>query len=421
MTANNGSNPLLIVSSDGHVGPPVEAYRDFVDPEHRQAFEAWLEAYVPMWVATREKPSNLPETLSESYKREWLANEKVAEGAAGTRDPAQRIASMDSDGIAADVLFPDDQSANSPPFLWFAREYNRPWEKEYPPTLKLAGARAYNRWLAEFCSVAPDRLLGLALIGSMADVDGAVAEIRRAHADGLKGVLLPLIYYNSPEEPFWNHRRYDPIWATCAELGMPIHTHTGSGCPYYGDQPDGPILYALECTTWPHRPLAFLIAGGVFERFPDLRLVLTEQGSGWVVEALMMMDHVVTDRMYAFGEQGHLSLKPSEYFRRQCWLGSSILSRQEMQMRHLIGVDKMMWGWDYPHIEAEDWLTPRQNLHALLEGVPDAEARMFLSGNALTAYGLDAARLMPIAERIGPAASDIISGPAVSTPARPEC
>ena len=409
MTQANGSDRLLIVSSDGHVGPPVEAYREYIDPQYRQDYDDWLAQYVPMWVATRAKPTNLTETLSEAYKREWMANAKVAEGAEGTWNPAQRLKSLDADGIAADVLFPDDQSANSPPFLWFAREYNRPADKEYPPALKLAGARAYNRWLAEFCSAAPERLLGLALIGSMADVEGAVAEIRRAKADGLIGVLLPLIYYNSPQEPFWNDRRYDPIWAVCEELAMPVHTHTGSGCPYYGNQADGPILYALECTMWPHRPLAFLIAGGVFERFPGLRLVLTEQGSGWVVEALMMMDHVVTDRMYAFGEQGHLSMKPSDYFRRQCWLGSSILSRPEMEMRHAIGIDKMMWGWDYPHIESEDWLSPLENLRALLQGVPEHEARAFLAGNAIEAYGLDAARLRTIAGRIGRSLGELVT------------
>jgi predicted TIM-barrel fold metal-dependent hydrolase len=410
MIAETPTERLLIVSSDGHVGPPVETYRDYIDPDRRADFEDWLAQYVPMWVATQPKSSNLPEdTLSEAYKREWLANEKVAEGAAGTWNPAQRLESLDGDGIVADVLFPDDQSANSPPFLWFAREYNRPPGAEYPPQLKLAGARAYNRWLAEFCSAAPDRLLGLALIGSMADVDGAVAEIRRAHADGLTaGVLLPLIYYNSPEEPFWNDRRYDPIWATCSELGMPVHTHTGSGCPWYGDQPEGPILYAIECTTWPHRPLAFLIAGGVFERFPELRLVLTEQGSGWIVEALMMMDHIVTDRMYAFGEGGHLSMKPSDYFRRQCWIGSSILSRPEVELRHAIGVDRMMWGWDYPHIEAPEWLAPQENLRRIMAGVPEDELKAMLAGNAIEAYRLDAAKLRAIADRIGPEIGELI-------------
>jgi predicted TIM-barrel fold metal-dependent hydrolase len=409
MGPGSGSQRLLIVSSDGHVGPPVEIYRGYMDPAYRADYEQWLAQYVPMWLATQPKPAALRETLSESYKRQWLKNAKVAEGAAGTWSPAQRLASLDADGIAADVLFPDDQSANSPPFLWFAREFNRAPDQEYAPALKLAGARAYNRWLAEFCAAAPERLLGLALIGTMADVPGAVAEIRRAKADGLTGVMLPLIYYNSPEEPFWNDRRYDPIWAACQELEMPVHTHTGAGCPWYGDQPEAPILYALECTTWPHRPLTFLIAGGVFERFPGLRLVLTEQGSGWVIEALMMMDYIVTDRKYAFSEGGHLSLKPSEYFARQCWIGSSIVSRPEIELRHRIGIDRMMWGWDYPHIESADWLTPRDNLRAMMQGVPEVELRAIVAGNAVEAYRLDAAKLQSIAKRIGPSVREIFT------------
>ncbi len=409
MDASQAAEPLLIVSSDGHVGPPVEQYRDYIEPRYRQDYEDWLAQYRPMWVATQAKPHDTPDTLSEDYKREWMRNEKVAQGAEATWNAARRLELLDADGIAADVLFPDDQSANSPPFLWFAREFNRPLEKEYSPELKLAGARAYNRWLADYCSAAPERLLGLALIGSLADVEGAVAEIRRAKESGVTGgVLLPLVYYNNAE-PFWNDRRYDPIWAVCQELDMPIHTHTGSGCPWYGDQVEAPILYALECTFWPHRPLAFLIAGGVFERFPGLRLVLTEQGSGWVVEALAMMDHIVTDRMYAFGSGKHLSLKPSEYFQRQCWLGSSIISRPEIEMRGMIGIEKIMWGWDFPHIESADWLTPRDNLRVTMQGVPEAELRAMLAGNAITAYRLDETKLRPIARRIGPAADEILT------------
>jgi len=399
---------LLIVSSDGHVGPPVADYRPYVDPSYRSDFDDWLAQYTPLWMATKPKPDGLRETLSESYKREWARNGKVAAGTAGTWDPAARIASLDEDGIAADVLFPDDQSANSPPFLWFAREFNRTPQDEYSPALRLAGARIYNRWLADFCAASPDRLLGIALVGSMADVAGAVAEIRRARESGLIGVMLPLIYYNTPDEPFWNDRRYDPIWAACEELQMPVHTHTGAGCPWYGDQVEAPILYALECTTWPRRPLNFLVAGGVFERFPDLRLIMTEQGSGWVIEALAMMDAIVTDRKYAFGEGRHLSLKPSEYFARQCWIGSSIVSRPEIELRHRIGADKMMWGWDYPHIESADWLSPRDNLRNLLRGVPEAELRALLAGNAMEAYRLEGAKLMPIARRIGPEIEEVL-------------
>jgi predicted TIM-barrel fold metal-dependent hydrolase len=174
MTGTAAPERLLVVSSDGHVGAPVGQYRDYVEPKYRDDFDGWLEQFVPQWAATQLKDSRFQETLSESYKREWLKDEKTAQYAAsGTCDPAVRLKVLDEDGIAADVLFPDDQSANVPPFIGFTREFDRPWREEYSPELKLAGARAYNRWLAEFCSAAPDRLLGLALLGSLADVQAA--------------------------------------------------------------------------------------------------------------------------------------------------------------------------------------------------------------------------------------------------------
>jgi predicted TIM-barrel fold metal-dependent hydrolase len=85
------------------------------------------------------------------------------------------------------------------------------------------------------------------------------------------------------------------------------------------------------------------------------------------------------------------------------------LSQPEVEMRHAIGVDKMMWGWDYPHIEAEEWLAPQDNLRRIMQGVPEDELRAMLAGNSIQAYGLDAAQLMPIAERVGPKIGDLMS------------
>lgn len=409
MAGNAASNRLLIISSDGHVGAGVEDYRAYMDPKYRADFDDWLGQYTPLWIATQAKEIGLPETLSEAYKRDWMSNEKVAQGAEGTWNPTKRLELMDQDGIAADVLFPDDQSANSPPFLWFAREFDRPYDKEYPPELKLAGARAYNRWLAEYCSADPERLRGLALIGSLADVDGAIEQVRWAKDNGINGgVVLPLVYYNIVE-PFWNHPSLEPLWAVCAELDMPVHSHTGSGCPYYGDGIDGHILFSMECTDWPHRPLWFLTFSGVFERHPGLKLVMTETGSGWVTEKLMWMDSMAADPKFSYCERSPLKMKPSDYFKRQVWLGSSIVHKTEIERRQAIGVDKMMWGWDFPHIEAADWLTPRENLRALLAKVPEAEARAILGGNAVNAYSLDLTRLAPVAERIGPRVDELVT------------
>jgi len=231
--------------------------------------------------------------------------------------------------------------------------------------------------------------------------------VKWAREHGLKGVMLPLVYYNI-DEPFVNDPRYDPLWATCAELEMPVHTHNGGGSPYYGTGPDAPILFGIECTLWPHRPLWFMTMSGVFERHPNLKLVLSEQGIDWIPWALMVMDAMAADKKFAYHANKPISLKPSEYFQRQCWLGASILRRNEVEMRHAIGIDKIMWGWDFPHIESEDWLSPRDSIRQVMGDVPQGEISAMLAGNAVDAYDLDLAKLRPIADRIGPRLGELV-------------
>lgn len=404
------SERLLIISSDGHIGPPVERYREYVDPKYRQAFDEWLAGYVPLWLATRAKGKELPETWSEEYKRKWLLqSQEVPWGVEGKWDAGRRLEALDKDGVSADVMFPDDQSANSPPFIGLSRDYNRKWDNEVSPELKLAGARTYNRWLVDFCSKAPERLLGIGLIGTLADVDGAIEEVKWAKENGIRGgVLLPVFYYNT-SEPFWNNRRYDPLWATCAELDMPIHTHVGPGTPYYGDEPEAPMLFAQESTWMVHRPLWFMILGGVFERHPRLKLIFTEQPPvTWVIEPLAMMDHNTADGTFAFGERKYLSLKPTEYFQRNVWLGATLISRPELELRHVIGVKKLMWGSDYPHLESH-WPHTREKLRDVMKGIPEEEVRAIVAGNAVEAYNLEVDELMPVAERVGPVVHEIVS------------
>jgi predicted TIM-barrel fold metal-dependent hydrolase len=305
-------------------------------------------------------------------------------------------------------LFPDDQSGNSPPFIGLSRDFNRPWDSEYPTELKVAGARAYNRWLAEFCSEAPERLLGIAMIGTLADVDAAIAEVRWAKENGINGgVLLPVFYYNTAE-PFWNDRRYEPLWQACEELGVPLHTHVGPGTPNYGNGPEASMLYALESYWVVHRPLWFLILSGVLERHPDLTLIFTEQSSIWVIEALAAMDHFVEDPMFSSAAHEVITKKPSDYFHRQVWIGATLMSRPELEMRHAIGVKKLMWGSDFPHLESA-WPHAREHLRDLMKGVPDDEVRAMTAGNAVNAYDLDVNALQSHVERIGPLTSQVIT------------
>jgi len=248
------------------------------------------------------------------------------------------------------------------------------------------------------------------MIGQLADVDAAIEEVRWTKENGINGgALLPVFYYNT-SEPFWNHPRYEPLWEACAALGVPLHTHVGPGTPNYGNGPEAPLLYAFESTWYPHRPLWFLTLSGVFERHPGLKLIFTEQPPvTWVIEALAMMDgHVVENPTFAEATHQVITQKPSNYFHRQVWIGATLLSRMELDLRYAIGVKKLMWGSDFPHLESH-WPHARERLRDLMKGLPEDEVRAMIGGNAVEAYDLDLDALQPIIDRVGPLKSQVIT------------
>jgi predicted TIM-barrel fold metal-dependent hydrolase len=419
------SERLVIVSSDGHVGAPAEQYREYMHPKFRDDFDEWFAGYIPMWLTkgttARSSAKRVGDVTmwGDEYARAFEDRAaKIPWGIEGKWDPERRLAALDIDGVAADVMFPDDQSANSPPFLGLVRDYGETCDR-WSPAQRREGARAYNRWLADFCAADPERLLGVALIGSLADVDDAIDTVRTAKESGLDGgLMLPVIYYNNVE-PFWSDPRYDRLWAVCEELRMPLHTHVGPGSPYYSDDPFvGGILWAMESTFWPHRPLWFFILSGILERFPSLELVFTEQGVSWVADALLQMDYTLEAKIMPFGDDERrrmFSLTPSEYFRRQCWIGATntdALGWVSDEDRDRLGTDRLMWGSDYPHMESR-WPETRATLRTLLEGIEPEDARAMIGGNAIAAYGLDASALERLAERIGPEPDEILVGGAI--------
>jgi hypothetical protein len=157
--------------------------------------------------------------------------------------------------------------------------------------------------------------------------------------------------------------------------------------------------------------LALLIWGGVMERHPRLQFVFTEQQSDWVVGRLARMDHSYDSPLLRnSGIRQVCSMKPSEYFERQCHLGSSTFSRGEIRDRHKIGLAKIMLGMDYPHYEGTWRHQTREYLRATLgaEQVPEAEVCQMLAENVIDVFGFDQAKLAPIASRVGPRYSDIL-------------
>jgi predicted TIM-barrel fold metal-dependent hydrolase len=204
--------------------------------------------------------------------------------------------------------------------------------------------------------------------------------------------------------PFYNHPRYEPLWAACADLGMPLHTHVGSAVPDYGDLPGSNALFAMESPFFSHRPFWFLIWGGVFENHPDLTMVFAEQGSDWVPDTLRMIDNMY-DRIFRH-EQGRLKSRPSDYWHRQCYVQAMFFRATEADLRHEIGIGNMLWGSDYPHYEGS-WPNSRKVIREALHGAPAPEIRAILGENAARLYGFDLTMLDRIAAEVGPTVDEI--------------
>jgi predicted TIM-barrel fold metal-dependent hydrolase len=261
--------------------------------------------------------------------------------------------------------------------------------------------------LGEFCSDLPGRRAGVAQV-VFDDIDAAVAEIERAHSMGLfGGIQLPAMTLTSG--PGFHDPSYDPIWAVCEELGMPVNIHTGgqvaADAGIYGVSESGLVLQTYESFYNARRPLWFIIAGGVFDRFPGLKLVVTENMADWVaplVHELDSMASVYFSRNY----RRSAKLKPSEYWETNCYVGASFMSRYEAERHGELGSARMMWGQDYPHLEGTHPYT-RQAIQHTFGGLPEDDVRNMLGKTCLSVYSFDHAAVEGAAERIGPRVGDL--------------
>ncbi|MBY8862933.1 amidohydrolase [Nocardia sp. CA2R105] len=404
---------FTVISSDGHAGALMADYRPYVDPEFHAEFDAFL-------VDWNEKGSrnfdaaSLGARLDPEYVDEWTEKMVDTGRIDGFPDVHRRIAEMEREGVCVEVLFPD---------------FGLPFEL-YSPTLaaakgmpamdevhRRAGFRAFNRWLVDFVSGAPGRFIPMAAVSWSYDVDDAVAEIRWAREHGFRGIVLP---HFDPLKPLY-HPEFEPIWNVLDELDMIVNSHAALSStstrpihtPAVPHPACGSRLYVPEMMFYTHNVLNHLIWGGVLERHPNLKVVFTEQGSGWVVPMLRDMDYSYDGSYFRTDYRDVIKCKPSEYYERQCYLGSSIFSRSEIRARNDIGVDKMMLGMDFPHHEGTLLETTQEYLRATLgaEHVPVDEARELLGGNAAKVFDIDLRSLLPIARRIGLSTEDVLTPP----------
>ena len=401
---------FIVISSDCHAGLPADQYREYLDPQYREMFDQVLPIQIEQ---TKIVEKNF---LIQEINDEWRRG--IEKELTGAWDHSERIRMLDNEGIAGEIVFVDGiTELNAPPFgVGLAPPV---YGSMLPPELMLAGARAHNRWLAEFCQMAPERHHGVGVVPILWDVPGSVEEVKWLARNGIRSVMLPTVV---GDFDFYNNDKYDPFWAACQDHNVIINFHSGASPyqEYFGKtwpQADPHCIGGMginvgEVFFWTYRPLTFLIWGGVFERFPKLKVVFTEVGTGWMLPPyLKLMDHNYFDTQFSakLGDfKSHLSMAPSEYFKRNVGLGASCIGRADVELRHQLGVDQIMWGSDYPHPEGT-WPTTRKLMLDAFHDIPENEIAAMLGENAIRFYGFDRDKLVPIAERIGPKKSEFIT------------
>lgn len=410
--ADRAAEKALVISSDGHASAEMADYRPYVPSRYHEEFDAFYEHYKAVGGGKSSDPKALALRLDTDTLDIWIRDMVERDRLAGFSNPHRRLEIMNEEGVAAELLFPDFglPFQLGGPLFEFKLGHSRSAEQQ------TVADRAYNRWLADYCSTAPERLCGMASV-TFDDVDIALEEIKLAREAGLKGIVLPMF---SEEKPLFDPS-FEPIWGLLEELDMPANSHSGmsSTCrrmpAFQAPHPAaalplmGPITF-FYC----HQILSHLIWGGVFERHPRLRVVFTEQGSGWIPGALRALDYTWEGSYLRTDIREIVPRRPSEYFSRHCYVGSSIFSKAEIEIRHQIGVEKMMLGMDYPHHEGT--FTPAgtvEYLRATLGAaqVPVDEARLMLSENAASIWGFDVERLRPLADEFGPSMDHILTPP----------
>ena len=377
------SERYTLISADCHAGANMDTYAGYLDPAWREDFDAWRGAY----------KNPFRDLQGGGRTRNW--------------DSGRRLSEQESDGVVAEVIFPN----TVPPFFPTGALVARPpGPEEYPR--RLAGIRAHNRWLADWCAEQPDRRAGIAQI-FLHDVAEAIADVRWAKEHGLRGgVLLPAVPPDTGYLKPLYAPDYDPLWRECQELDVVVNHHSGGGSPDYGPYPAAGVLWIAETTFFSRRALTHLLLSGVFERFPRLRFALTEQGGAWIPPLLDQFDgyhaQMKTGRIgeLKYGPDEVLPLKPSEYFARNCWVGASFPSPAEAAARYRIGIDRYMWGSDYPHYESSYPYT-REALRRSFAGTEPSELRRVLGANAAELYGFDLDRLAPLAAAAGPTVGEL--------------
>jgi len=366
-----------VVDADAHVNPPPGMWAEYLAPAFREfapVVESDGEFDYVVFEGTRRKV-NLMQSQAGRKFDEYQNNGRLSDMRLGGWMAPNRLNDMDRDGIDVAVVFGGGPLGTGNFDLY------------------VDSFAAYNRWAADFCSHDPRRLRQIGYI-PMLDVDLAIKMMREAHSLGATAINLPAFpqskaAFSKAEAQNqalsgdvqstrqYRDAEFDPLWRAACDLNLAVTFHLGARVSRFTDKinflPDIPMgkVAMLEM-------IGILIYGGVFDRFPALRVGLIESGVGWMPWGATYMDR--TWEMQRHWTECDILHPPSHYFDQNIY-ASFISDPIGVMLRHQTGCKNIMWSSDYPHSETT-FPHSHQVIADNFKGVPPAERDWIIAGCA---------------------------------------
>jgi predicted TIM-barrel fold metal-dependent hydrolase len=363
-----------LISADAHVVEPGDIFESRLPSglrEHAPKLESWNGGSAWFVEDVQPVPFVASTTTGSGYRVDHRRGADLAvsfdEVMPALYHPVERIKAQDADSVSAEVLY-------GYPYLWDAIKLVDDAE------LRSACARAYNDWLAEFCSHDPNRLIGVAKLPT-SSIDDAHKELVRCIDElHLRGAVIDAWPDDSTGPA---DKNLDAIWDVANDAGIPVSLHYGLGRSR--SAPTSGITAGMKP---PMSEAALpMTASGVFDRFPNLRMLLAHGDAGWSFFWLEFFDNTYLRQRHL----EHYKLEredafPSEYIRRHFWFTVQ-QDRSAVKHRHVFGTDHLLWGSHFP-LDACDWPDDRSQAMRITEELPAEDKHRILAGNTARLYRL---------------------------------
>ena len=368
-----------IISSDDHIFEPPDMWTSRIDKKFKDRAPriVRLESGDDWWFTDGQKGQSVASGAQTGVRFEGIENlsfnDQLENVRPGGYDPHERVKDMDMDGVEASVIYP-----NQGLMLYSI------------PDTELVNRcmQVYNDWIAEYCQAYPKRLKGIAMI-NVDDIDWAIEEVKRTQKLGLVGAMIPVFpapgrSYNLPD--------YEPFWATAEDLGIPLSLHIATIRPgtvqELVDLETLPPEYFCNADYWVRMSFASMIFNGVFERHPKLVVGSIENEAAWVPHFLVNLDYQYTQRaQLSHWHRYKGDMLPSDYFHKNMFVGFQE-DALAVKDRHLIGVENLQWGSDYPHLEST-FPKSQQILEEILADCTEEEKALIAGGNGAKVYHIN--------------------------------